>query len=396
MGKKKIVFYHTGLGQGGISTALVSLLTELSKDNSLEITLLLGRKVNDSRFEIPSRIQVIFMPDTLSLWLESAKSSKGIRKLYCYFVHFIGLNFGIKFIKSRILTEYYGTYDIAINYVNDIPKMNIDYFGNDIILNCVKANKRITWIHNDPYQLGITREYALCRYKNFDAVVNVSKGNKDKFDQICPEYSYKSRLVYNCIYLEEKVIPEEKWSRDGKFHIISVSRLDNKQKRIDRIIECCEELKKRGYKEKIVWHLFGSGPDEKMLKRLAAEKSVGDILMFEGMTKTPLEVMAKADIYVLTSDYEGFGLTVLEALAEELPVIVTKFAEAKESVLDERNGYLVDFNAEDICDKIELLMNDRKTFAVIKEYICENPIDNKIALEQFYGLINEDCSEGDR
>ena len=112
------------------------------------------------------------------------------------------------------------------------------------------------------------------------------------------------------------------------------------------------------------------------------------MLIFEGETKKSLEMMSKADIYVMTSDYEGYSLTILEALLEELPVVVTNFEEAKESVIDSKNGYLTEFDVQDICDKIERLMNDQEERETIAKYIRENPVNNNRALEQFYELIN--------
>lgn len=387
MEKKRIVFYVARLHQGGIGTALMALLSELSMNDSLDVTLIIGCKVNYSRFSIPQGINIIYLPDIVSAWFELSKKNGGLRKLYCLAVHFIGLKMGVKYIKRIALSNDYGQYDVAINYVNDIPSANCEFFGNDIILSCVRANKKISWLHNDPYRLGITTEYARERYCDFDAIVNVSNGNKEKFDEICPDYIEKSYVVYNCINLTEKVAGDEKWNKDNKFHIISVSRLANEQKRIDRIIDCCERLKDLGYQDRFVWHMFGSGPDEEMLKQYADEKKVNDVLSFEGETKKSLEMMSKADIYVMTSDYEGYSLTILEALAEELPVVVTRFKEAKESVEDGMNGYLADFDIDDICSKILKLMNNRDVIESMRSYIKENPVDNKKALGQFYDLI---------
>lgn len=386
--KIKIAIYLARLQPGGIETALIALLNELIKDDSLDISLLLGCRVNYSRFEIPEDVNVIYMPDIFSAWFELTGKARGFRKLYCYVIHFMVLKFGTDFIKRKVLSNNYGKYDIAINYVNDIPGINCNFFGHEIILNCVDANKKLTWIHNDPYKLGITSEYAVNRYEGFDAIINVSKGNKIKFDQICPRFLKKSYVVYNCINLKEREEPKDKWNLDGRFHIISVSRLANEQKRIDRVIDCCEELKRRGYKDRFIWHMFGSGPDADMLRKYAEQKAVGDVLIFEGETKKSLHMMSKADIYVMTSDYEGYGLTILEALLEELPVIVTNFEEAKESVLDGKNGYLAEFDIQDICNKIEKLMNDQENRDALVKYIRENPVNNNRALEQFYELIN--------
>jgi glycosyltransferase involved in cell wall biosynthesis len=153
------------------------------------------------------------------------------------------------------------------------------------------------------------------------------------------------------------------------------------------MIESCVLLKEAGLEGKFLWHMFGSGPDEVELKSLAAEKGVDDVFLFEGQTDCPLRCMAKSDIYVMTSDYEGYGLTILEALMENLPVVVTNFAEAKESVADGKNGYLVDFDVNSISEKIGKLICDGKLRKQFYEYTRNNPVTNKVAMEQFNKLL---------
>jgi glycosyltransferase involved in cell wall biosynthesis len=52
-------------------------------------------------------------------------------------------------------------------------------------------------------------------------------------------------------------------------------------------------------------------------------------------------VLREADLFVLSSLYEGFGLVLLEAMAARLPVIATKVGPVPEVVLDEATGLLV-------------------------------------------------------
>lgn len=373
---------------GGVGTALASLLYELAKDNTLSIDLFVFGRTNESRFHIPDNINRIYPSKILDLWFESKGKSRGFRKLEWLLVKGFGLKLSMRPIElTSVRGQIYGDYDVGISYVNDIADPDINFMANDFVLHRIKADKYISWIHNDAYKLGFTNNYCLNRYRDFDLIVNVSAGNKAKFDEICPEYMHKSVVIYNCVNLEEKCEVEYKWNKDGRFHIISVSRLANKQKRIDRMIDVCAELNRRGYQDMYVWHMFGSGSDEGMLKTYANEKGVYDNFVFEGQTLEPLNEMSKADIYVMTSDYEGYGLTILEALLQELPVLVTNFPEAKESVRNGENGYITDFDVDDITNKIIMLMSDDQIYSKTVENIRKNPVTNAIALRQFYNLI---------
>ncbi|SES79127.1 glycosyltransferase [[Clostridium] polysaccharolyticum] len=385
---KKIAIAISKLEQGGVSTALISLLEELAKRPEIQVDLFLLSTDNRSRFTVPEGIHVITPSSIYNIWFSRRKACKGIRKAVWYFIHFIGIKINFKMVKLLAHCKEYGAYDIAISYENDICNPEINLMCNDFVEQYVKADKKYGWIHNDAYKLGFTEQYVLNRYQNFDGIIHVSYGNKEKFDAIAPSLAERSYVVYNCINLKEKIDCETKWSaEDGKIHLISVSRIDNEQKRIDRMIESCVLLKEAGLEGKFLWHMFGSGPDEVELKSLAAEKGVDDVFLFEGQTDCPLRCMAKSDIYVMTSDYEGYGLTILEALMENLPVVVTNFAEAKESVADGKNGYLVDFDVNSISEKIGKLICDGKLRKQFYEYTRNNPVTNKVAMEQFNKLL---------
>ena len=69
--------------------------------------------------------------------------------------------------------------------------------------------------------------------------------------------------------------------------------------------------------------ILGTGDLEDYLRRLAAELGIDNDVYFLGWQKNPFKFMAKADLFVLSSVTEGFGLVLLEAMACRLPVIAT-------------------------------------------------------------------------
>lgn len=77
-----------------------------------------------------------------------------------------------------------------------------------------------------------------------------------------------------------------------------------------------------------------------------------------------LEVMLEADVLVLPSLSEGFGLVVTEALSCGLPVIVTPNVGASDLVRDGREGFVVSIcSAEAIADRLAILNHDRELLA---------------------------------
>lgn len=69
--------------------------------------------------------------------------------------------------------------------------------------------------------------------------------------------------------------------------------------------------------------MVGDGPDRPMAERLAHELGVAEQVRFLGKLKNPLEALSMADLFVLPSESESFGLAALEAMACGVPVVAT-------------------------------------------------------------------------
>ena len=95
-------------------------------------------------------------------------------------------------------------------------------------------------------------------------------------------------------------------------------------------------------------HLFivGSVPQEERLKAVAQEQGVPKQIHFLGQVEEQekLEVLRMADIYVSTSQHEGFGIVYLEAMAAGLPVICYDYGGQTDFLESETNGYVVKLN----------------------------------------------------
>lgn len=87
--------------------------------------------------------------------------------------------------------------------------------------------------------------------------------------------------------------------------------------------------------------ILGSGPLEAGTRALGRELGLGDSLLLPGATP-PRDWLARADVFVHTSRWEGFGIVLLEAMLARRPVVATRASAVPEVVADGETGLLAD------------------------------------------------------
>jgi len=91
------------------------------------------------------------------------------------------------------------------------------------------------------------------------------------------------------------------------------------------------------------WQLdfVGDGPLLASVSRLANELGIGERVRFLGARSDIPEILAGSDIFVLTSRYEGFPISILEAMRAGLPVVASDVGGVSEAVLEGLTGFLI-------------------------------------------------------
>ena len=141
--------------------------------------------------------------------------------------------------------------------------------------------------------------------------------------------------------------------------IIYVGRL-LAHKRVDLLLEALAEL--RGRHPKLSCLIVGSGPERERLRKLTATLMLEDYVTFTGEVAedSVYGLLKKSKVFVLPSIREGFGMSVLEALACGLPAVVVRapYSAAHEIVDDGVNGIVAEPSPRPLAEAISSLLQD--------------------------------------
>jgi N-acetyl-alpha-D-glucosaminyl L-malate synthase BshA len=124
---------------------------------------------------------------------------------------------------------------------------------------------------------------------------------------------------------------------NGEKVVVHVSNF-REAKRAPEVIEIFSRLRAEGFDLKLL--LVGDGPERTATQRLARERGVHDDVRFLGKQEPVEEILSIADVFVMPSGSETFGLAALEAMACGVPVVASEIGGLPELVVDGETGYL--------------------------------------------------------
>jgi len=140
-----------------------------------------------------------------------------------------------------------------------------------------------------------------------------------------------------------------------KFVFLTVGRLV-KIKNIGLQIAAFRKLLDKN--KNIELQIVGSGPEEENLKKIAEGVSQ---IKFISWQKDLAPIYQGADCFLLTSNYEGWGLVIVEAANYALPIIMTDVGCAGELIIDNQSGLIVPVgDSEKLLQAMEKIVNDRE------------------------------------
>ena len=251
-------------------------------------------------------------------------------KTYDCVGNIISLNLGEggSFLK-KILKNIFRIY--KINKLKKELKIDVSISFLDMpnIINVITKNKEKVIVSIRNFQSKkdnsfIKKKVTQFFLKKSDTIVSLSEMVKQDLMIKYKINSKKIKTIYNPCYLKNieencrEKLDDEKFIFDRKLNVITCGRL-TEQKGQWHLIRVIAYLKNKNLDIKLI--ILGQGELENKLKKLVKDLNIEENVIFLGYKKNPYKYIAKANLFVFTSLFEGLGNVLLETMACNIPII---------------------------------------------------------------------------
>ena len=402
--KKKILICDHYLEVGGAERALISLLNSIDT-RKYHVDLFLNQHTGEFLKYIPQDINLLPEISTYSSLLRPIKqifkeghigiALRRILGLRCHHKYHNSLEENLKrndesvyqFV-SKLTTPalpslaFLGEYDLAISF----------RAPHNIVLNKVRARKKICWIHTDYSSIHINRELELPIWSGYSNIISISDEVTQSFLQIFPELKSKIILVENILSAKtirefaNEELPVEMDCKSNELALLSIGRFSIPKKFQDIPI-ICRKLLDCGLK--IKWFIIGYGNQEETRKISDAIKSnnVEDKVIILGKKANPYPYIKRCDWYIQPSLYEGKSVAVREAQLLGKPVIITEYPTAHSQITDGLDGIIVPLPIDMCIRGIYNAITNEKLKTQIISHLQSKDLSNVTEVEKIYTLI---------
>ena len=377
MQKQNVLFVMPNLKGGGAEKVLINVLRNFNF-KKFDVDLLLIKKTGVHLKNVPKEVNVISL--TSKNRYENMPGILNVcrRKL---------VNFYSRFFLKTVMRMPFLVYRFKLKKSYDVEIGFLQWFTFRIVSNSPLASKKIGWIHNDLMASAPAYCYERDLLK-LNLIISVSNEVKAKFIERYPATKHiQHKVIYNMLdeslitkmSLEPIEIPKQ------KITLVSVGRF-SRQKRFDRLIACLKILIRRGYDIEL-W-LLGEGGLRADLERFSESLFLSDYVKFLGYRENPYKYIRNADIFVCSSDFEGFPLVVGEAMILGVPIVTTDCTGPKEILDYGRSGLVVSKSEEALADGVmKILESDQLKTHYIKSMKTRKNIFNPVLISRRIGEL---------
>lgn len=224
-------------------------------------------------------------------------------------------------------------YDLAISFLTP----------HNIVLNKVKAKKKLAWIHTDYTKISVNVEKEIKVWSQFDHIVSISEDVTRSFLSVFPTLAGKIIEIANI--LSPRTVRAKALAskvdfpiQNGRVNLLSVGRF-TLAKNFDNVPDICRRILQEGCE--VYWYIVGYGGDEQLIKEKIKEAGMEEHVILLGKRENPYPFIKACDIYVQPSRFEGNAVTVREAQILCKPVVAANYPTAYSQIKQGVDGIIV-------------------------------------------------------
>lgn len=354
--RKKICFLVDSIFSiGGVQRVTAVIAKELAKDYDVTIeTFDQETTKNTSLYELhdaPIQYRFISYPSIGYIHNIICKAYSGLYQKYRFQSKLASNLYSFSSFPStlrRVLIEELkkGEYDIIIG-------VHAPLAGRLATIKPYLQNvKTIGWIHNsfdalfgeEFIYIGAARKrHYVYQFRKLDDVVLLCHHDAETYYHYDP--AFKPTVIYNPLTLE----PGEPSKGDSK-RFLAVGRFARKHKGFDLLIEAFHLFAQKDSEWKL--DIVGEGVEEKMYRELISKYELENRVLIHPFTNRIQDYYSQAQVYVLSSRWEGFGLVLVEAMAHGLPVVSSDLPTSKE-IMGDFGLYFKNGNINELAQRLE-------------------------------------------
>lgn len=336
--KKTILHIIYNLGRGGAETMLVTVVKELSDYNNIVVTLFPENHFNEEmvcdKYISLHLTSIIHLPNARGRLRQIIKENN------------------VDIVHSHL---FWPTLLARLATPKNIPLITTIHA---FIATSVEYKKwYIRWLDRITYK----------RRKN--VIITVAKGALDEYFSFLKIKPYIAYSLYT--FVDVKIFTERGERKNEKsevFKMVSVGAL-RKQKNHKFLLEAFRQLNKKKYQ----LDLYGAGPLQSELQEEISKHGLN--VNLKGEVRNIEKIINQYDVFVMSSTFEGFSLSVLEAMAMGIPLLLSDIPSFREQCEDTA----VYFTLNDVIDfksKLEIMASGPAVTMGIAKKAQERAINN--------------------
>ena len=375
------------MDMGGTEIAQIAFMKKLLSEGH-KVTLLLSQKRGPLMDRVPDGVRILTIPMKKSIFLDRMMGRVIDGRPFAFPVKCICKIFKICIGKKRFTPFLIsktgglpGNYDLAVEF-HGYGKFPTAYTAVR-----VKAAKKALLFHDSSIHW---LKYVVSYLDYYDRFYCVSDAVYDKLASMFPEKRDRMEILHNFIDADEIRRKSEEIADisdfTGEFRILTVARLEY-QKGIDIAIRAAELLKKRGIPFK--WYVIGDGRERKKLSVMIRAKGLSDSFILLGIRQNPYPYLKACELFALTSRFEGYPVTLIEARALCVPILAPDMPCIREQITDNLNGMLTETDPMKIADRINEFRKDPSMGIKMREHMADETIDFSADYSKIEALIGD-------